>query len=197
MDLANIPSHFIDGFNHINENIFSTAVNAFVVIILYIISYYAIEKYQKDKADAAETRELAKQENINRIVDLLLFNTYNDCLTCLKALSNPQIIKTIIVPKVDFNKPIAEDKTMQVYLYRPFSSFKEIMQFAENGYLSIAQLKEYLWVQSKYQDVVRDKIVLYDIDKIDGLKNIKSKADAEFTSLYFYLSNKVDGKKNN
>ena len=77
MDLANIPSRFIDGFNHINENIFSTAVNAFVVIILYIISYYAIEKHQKDKTDEAEKREQIKEGNTKEVAELLICNTYN------------------------------------------------------------------------------------------------------------------------
>ncbi|MBE6740844.1 MAG: hypothetical protein E7570_00920 [Ruminococcaceae bacterium] len=202
LDCENIPSRFVGGFSHINENIFGVVVNALTVIVLYIISYFAIEKRQQEKADEtekreqeAEKRELVKQENINKIVDLLILNTYNDCLARLKALSTPHVIDTVIVPKIDRNKPMEENRIMQIYLHQPFSSYEQIMQFAENGYISIKQLKEYLWVQNKYQHIVQDKIVMFDIDKIKGLEKLKDNSEAEFASLYRFLENAVSNKK--
>ncbi|MBR2278347.1 MAG: hypothetical protein IJ872_03940 [Eubacterium sp.] len=172
MDLANIPSRFIDGFNHINENIFSTAVNAFVVIILYIISYYAIEKHQKDKTDEAEKREQIKEGNTKEVAELLICNTYTQCMKTIESVQDDRRFKNYIIPKVGYGGTVRDEKKLEEYINFPFQNFEQIMDLAKAGYVTREELDEYLNIRSDFKNTIKSKIEYHDDSEDTEVKKL-------------------------
>ena len=195
LDLADIPSRFIASFSHINEDILGVVINSFVVIVLYIISYYAIEKHQRDKTEAEEEREKIKHENSKKAANLLINNTYTECLETLRLIGNPYILEEFIVPKIDFSKTLIENELERSLLNRPFNNIDQILNFAASGYIDQDELKNYFEVQKKFRSVVMQKITFFDLKNIEHKTEkqleLEKSVGQDFNELYSFLEFKV------
>lgn len=137
---------------NINIDLFSSLLNATVVITLYLVSYFVIEK-----------RAIKKEKNAKDVVDVLIEDTYKKCKVMLSAAEKRTFVKKYIFPKVTNDKPMFEDKFLNHLKSYPFSSYETIMQFCVNGIIDKEYIKEYLYVKSTYERLLSNRITMFDL----------------------------------
>ena len=182
IDSFNIPSFIDNSITNINGEIFSAALNALVVISLYIISYFAIEKRQQKKDD-----------NAKEIARLLIESAYNDCVKILKDFEDEEKFERYIKPKIEHGV-ISNDKGKEEIINGPFKNSSEIMQLAESGYVTKRDLENYLRARTSFNRVISNCIFwMYEYQFYNIKDNNKQKEhykkDIEFFNkeVNFYL----------
>lgn len=153
LDYINLPTILGLKLANINSEVFGILFDATIVIILYVISFFYIEKRQVDK-----------DINSKNTVSILIKKTYEECLGNLEFLDNKLILKQYVIPKIDGNKTDSENKIVHNLQTLPFSSFDTIMTLATNGYVGQKELDEYLDIKKDYQHLVSVKITFYDLE---------------------------------
>ena len=154
LDYINFPSLIGLIPDKINADFFSIIFDAFIVLILYVISFYYIENKQNEKDD-----------NARDVVDVLLEKTYQECFDNLNFLDNREMIEKYIIPKVDGNKTDSENKVINNLQTLPFSSLDSVIGLASNGYIEKTKLNDYLDIKKEYQYLISVKITFFDLVK--------------------------------
>lgn len=127
--------------------------NAIVVVVLYAITYLALDK-----------RQIQKEKNSKEMADLLLLNTYRSCYDSLSFICDSEFAKRYIVPKADFNKTIQDDDIIKNICNSPFRTNDNILRLAESGYVEKETLQKYLTIQNDFKYWSSTKIAFYDLD---------------------------------
>lgn len=153
LDYINLPYVFNIKIANINIDLFGALLDAVIVVVLYLFSYFYIENRQK-----------LKDENAKNVVKILFNKTYDECLKNLIFLDSKEIIKEYIIPKIDGNKTSLDNRIITNFQKLPFSSFDTIMNLATNGYISDDDFATYVEVQREYQYLINMKITFYDLD---------------------------------
>lgn len=153
LDYINLPYVFNIKFVNMNVDLLGILLDATIVIVLYLFSYYYIENRQK-----------LKDENAKNVVKVLFKKTYEECLKNLQFLDNKQIVEEYIIPKIDGNKTSLDNKIITNFQKLPFSSFDTIMNLATNGHISDDDFATYVEVQKEYHYLINMKITFYDLD---------------------------------
>lgn len=138
---------------NLSDGVFSSVLNALVVVSLYIISYFVIDK-----------RSIRKEQNAKEVVDVLIKETYKKCEEMISLLENKDIVREYIFPKITNDKPIFADEVLNHLKTHPFSSYETIMQFCVNGVISGDYIKEYLYVKSTYEGIVSTIVLVFDVN---------------------------------
>lgn len=152
LDYFNIPGSMGMKSERINMDFFGIFLDAVIVIVLYIVTYYFVDH-----------RQIQKDTNSRDTADTLLLYTYKDCQDYLSIIYDPEWVKQYIVPKIDGNKPAGENKVIMEIQNSPFGSQNEVLELAKNGYIDKAVLAKYLQIQKEYQHMVRVKIIFFDL----------------------------------
>ena len=148
LDWVNLPSIIGIPINSINATYFGVLFNAFIVVVLYIISFFAIEKQQQKK-----------DENAKAIAHALIDYTYTDCLMALEYYENDEEFKNSVVPKIQHGAIRDEQKEQEIF-NQPFESFEQIMHFVEGGYISEQDLSNYFFVRRRFKLILSNKVTL-------------------------------------
>ena len=167
LDYFNCPKLIGFDFTNINSDLFGVVVNSLVVILLYIITYFEIDK-----------RQLRKDENAQKTACVLLIRTYNLCLNIIEQLDNKIALKNYIIPKMDSCKTVQENPILLNIKNIPFDTFENILNLSENGHMDTERFNSYLWIKDKYGDYIQNRILFFDLELIplnheqEQLKNI-------------------------
>lgn len=153
LDYINISSILKIKINNINMDLLSIFFDSLVVIILYIVTYFHIDK-----------KRILKDANSEKVANVLMRQTYLECLDNLKLINNKQMLKEFIVPKVDFDKTDSENKVVVNLQNLPFKSYDNLMNLAISGYVSENRLDKYLWIKKEYAYIISIKITFYDLE---------------------------------
>lgn len=137
---------------NINFELFGILFDAFIVITLFVISFFYIDNRQNEK-DA----------NARDIVKVLLTKTYDECLNNIKFLDNKEFVRNYIIPKINGEKIDSENKVVKNLQTLPFESFNTIMDLAKSGYVDKSSLSQYLDIKKDYQYLISVKITFYDL----------------------------------
>lgn len=100
-DYLNVPRLLGLSSERINMGFFDALLNAVIVIVLYIITYFFVD-----------SRQIQKDANAKDTANVLLLYTYKECLDNLRIVGNIEWVKKYIAPKVDGDKPVTENKIM-------------------------------------------------------------------------------------
>lgn len=152
LDYLNVPQLLGLSSNRINMDFFGVLLNSVIVVVLYIITYYFVDR-----------RQIQKDANSKDTADVLLLYTYKECLDNLQMVWNREWVKKYIVPKVDGNKPVTENKIIMNLQGLPFSSKREILELSKSGYVEKEVLARYLYIQKEYNHIINMKITFYDL----------------------------------
>lgn len=152
LDYLNVPQLLGLSSNRINMDFFGVFLNSVIVVVLYIITYYFVDR-----------RQIQKDANSKDTADVLLLYTYKECLGNLRMVRNSEWVKKYIVPKVDGNKPVTENKIIMNLQRLPFSSKGEILELSKSGYVEKEVLARYLHIQQEYNHIINMKITFYDL----------------------------------
>lgn len=152
LDYFNIPRLMGLSSDRINMDFFDVFLNSVIVVVLYIITYYFVDR-----------RQIQKDTNAKDTADVLLLYTYKECLDNLCMLRHTFWTKEYIIPKVDGNKPINENSVVSNIQNFPFVSKGEILELSKGGYIEKEVLARYLHIQQEYKHVVAMLITFYDL----------------------------------
>lgn len=173
MDLNGVPSNFRIPILNINTTILAVVISTSAAIIIFIISYFAIDE-----------KSVKRVKNARKAGEIYIVNTYNKCLEILELISNEDMLRNYIVPKIDFNKSNLDNKAFVDLVNLPFDTFDEIKQLFISGYYTKNEIENYLNIKKEFHNVVSDRITFFDIKN-----NIETE---EQRALYVYLVKKRD-----
>ena len=140
-------------FSNINIELFNIVFNSFIVVLLYIITYFKINK-----------KEIDKEYNSKQIAYILMTSSYKQCKEKILLFDNNDIIHKDIVPKVDFNTLLYNNTIVNNLQNEPFSEIEHIIQLATNGYIEKELFNKYMSFKRDYKSYIQLKIIFFDID---------------------------------
>ncbi len=143
IDYINLVSIFNINVSNLNMDIFCTVLNIFIIILLYIISFYYIDNKQNEK-----------DQNATDIALLLIKTTYEKCINTLSVLDNNILIKDYISPSNIETK----GETLTFIQNMPFGFNNDILQLARNGYIEKQLVETYIDIQKNYELLVLIKL---------------------------------------
>ena len=152
LDYLNVPQILGLSSNRINMDFFDVFLNSVIVVVLYIITYYFVDR-----------RQIQKDSNAKDTADVLLLCTYKECLDNLRMVWNPNWVREYIVPKVDGNKPMNENRILSNLQNFPFSSKSEVLELSKGGYVEKNVLINYFQIQKEYKHIISMKITFFDL----------------------------------
>lgn len=152
LDYLDIPSFIGLRITSLNYDLFGAVLNAFVVIVLYIITFIIVDK-----------RQIKKDENAKQTANILLLYTYKQCKDTLALVNDQNILDTYIVPKVDFNKTDADSAVIMNLKNNPFIEHSKILDFAATGVVDSLRLSRYYQIMDLYKSYISLRITFFDI----------------------------------
>lgn len=152
LDYLNVPQLLGLSSNRINMGFFDVFLNSVIVVVLYIITYYFVDR-----------RQIQKDTNSKDTADVLILYTYKECLDNLQLVWHHDWVREYIIPKVDGNKPINENRIIANLQNFPFESKSEILELSKGGYIEKDVLSRYLHVQKEYKHIIAMCVTFYDL----------------------------------
>lgn len=146
LDYFNVLTRIGINIKNVNLELF----NIFVVIILYISTFYFIDK-----------KQIEKENNKVEVSKLILKSVYEMCLENIE-LYDDKVINKNIVPKCDFDKTIFEDEFMSKLLNQPFQSENILLELLKDGSVPKDIYEEYLTCKESYISYLSKRIMLFD-----------------------------------
>lgn len=153
LDYFNLPSILGFKMSNVNYTLIDTVLNVSVVIALYIITFFLIDK-----------RQIRKDDNAKGTADILMLSAYNQCKELSKIVDTQSWLERYIVPKVDFNKTDLDNRVILNLRNNPFAEHSHILLLAENGAISRGDLMKYLEIMELYKSFISLRITFYDIN---------------------------------
>lgn len=142
--------------SNINLDLFGLVVNSLIVIVLYVITYFEIDK-----------RQVKKDENSQNLTYSLLLKTYKSCLNTVNLLENKTVLRKYIVSQIDFDKLENENSIYASLKNLPFDSYNHVLALAENGFVEVNFINKYLVIKEKYISYITFCISFFDLDYIE------------------------------
>jgi len=148
VDYIEIPS--ILGLDMSNMN--WDFLNIIVVIILYIITYKALDE-----------RTVQKENNKKEVALFLMEQSYQSCKRYIDML-NQEVVERYILPKMDFNS--TKNTVLESLQEIPFNNDSNILDLVKDGQISRLQIEGYLKVKADYGQYINMRILFYDAPEI-------------------------------
>lgn len=186
VDYSNIMYPISKNLNYDFLNIF---INSSVVIFVFLLTYYMIEKQTSD-------REKIVEYNKKNVLRILLTQVRKEWGDVLEILENQNLLERFIIPKIDFdsNSNLVEENLKN----NPFKNEQYIIDLFEAGIANFQELDNYINLKQKFQKYISLKIALFDLDeqkeKISREKYEKAKKELQklHNEVYLILNNKLN-----
>ncbi|WP_346660566.1 hypothetical protein [uncultured Veillonella sp.] len=153
LDYFNLPSTLGFKMSNVNYTLIDTVLNVSVVISLYIITFFLIDK-----------RQIRKDDNAKGTADILMLSAYNQCKELSKTVDTQSWLESYIVPKIDSNKTALDNRVILNLQNTPFTEHSHILLLAENGAISRGDLMKYLEILELYKSFISLRITFYDMN---------------------------------
>ena len=162
LDYLDIPSFMGLHVTALNYDLFGAVLNAFVVIVLYFVTFIIVDK-----------RQIINDENAKQAASILLLYTYKQCKDTLTLINNQKVLDTYIVPKVDFNKTDVDSLVTMNLKNMPFVEHSKILDFATTGAIDAPRLERYYQIMNRYKSYISLRITFFDIYNYNGSEHIE------------------------
>lgn len=166
LDYFNLPSILGLKMSNVNYTLIDTVLNVSVVISLYIITYFLIDK-----------RQIRKDDNAKETADILMLSAYNQCKELSKIVDTQSWLEDYIVPKIDFNKTNSDNPIILNLQNIPFTEHSHILSLAENGAISRGDLMKYFEIMELYKSFISLRIIAYDVNDATTDKQQKFRSE--------------------
>lgn len=166
LDYFNLPSILGFKMSNVNYTLIDTVLNVSVVISLYIITYFLIDK-----------RQIRKDDNAKETADILMLSAYNQCKELSKIVDTQSWLEDYIVPKIDFNKTNSDNPIILNLQNIPFTEHSHILSLAENGAISRGDLMKYFEIMELYKSFISLRIIAYDVNDATTDKQQKFRSE--------------------
>ncbi len=186
IDYSNVMYPVSKNLNYDFLNIF---INSSVVIFVFLLTYYMIEKQTSD-------REKKVEYNKKNALRILLTQVRKECVDVLEILENQNLLERFIIPKIDFDchSNLVEENLKN----NPFKNEQYIIDLFGAGIASFQEFDNYINLKQKFQKYILLKIVFFDLDtqkeKISKEKYEMAKKELQelHDEVYMILNNKLN-----
>lgn len=158
LDYMNVPSHLGIHTDSINYGLLGTIINSLVVIVVFIISFIAIDE-----------KQISKDENVRDTANILLWYSYQKCNENLQIVDNQQMLEQFVIPKIDFDKPHADSRVITNLQNNPFEWDSNLLKLASDGAIDKQTLIMYLKIKGVYKNYISNRITFFDLDRVGYL----------------------------
>lgn len=175
IDFSNIFSTI---FSKLNWTFLEIIINNVILIMLFFITYFLIDKRNMDKNDE-------KMNNQEYVLKQLLIETYTECIKTIELLDNNEVLSRYIVPKVDFNKTDSDNFVVTNLKNSSFKNENIILELFKEGIFSTIYLRNYLRIKNEYQEYISIRITFFDREELTKSSRLKlgKNLDLELNSL--------------
>lgn len=141
-DYNNILSKKGIDVSRLNFDLLGIFVNSIIVIGLYLMTYFLIDK-----------KNIQTRNNQEEIIRYMLKNDYNACLNYLKLMSDNLTIERIS-KHIKGDVLLYKDDFFMNYINIPFENYQNITNYAIQGIVSRELLEKYYFIKRSYKEVV-------------------------------------------
>lgn len=175
IDFSNIFSTI---FSKLNWTFLEIIINNVILIMLFFITYFLIDKRNMDENDE-------KMNNQEYVLKQLLIETYTECIKTIELLDNNEVLSRYIVPKVDFNKTDSDNFVVTNLKNSSFKNENIILELFKEGIFSTIYLRNYLRIKNEYQEYISIRITFFDREELTKSSRLKlgKNLDLELNSL--------------
>lgn len=186
VDYSNVMYPVSKNLNYDFLNIF---INSSVVIFVFLLTYYMIEKQTSD-------REKIVEYNKKNALRILLTQVRKECVDVLEIIENQNLLERFIIPKIDFDSHsnLIEENLKN----NPFKNEQYIIDLFETGIANFQEFDNYINLKQKFQKYILLKITFFDLDmqkkKISKEKYEMAKKELQelHDEVYMILNNKLN-----
>lgn len=150
MDYLNVFYEIGISIGNVNMEFWNIFINGFIVVVLYIITYLAIDK-----------RQIKQLDNKRNIAIMLLREAFKECLSDIE-LMDKEVYRTQAANKINFDDYLNNNVAFQTLVDGPFQNHDMILSFAKEGILSSKQLETYLNVKKEFRLFLIMSITFFD-----------------------------------
>lgn len=150
-DYLNLFSVIGINTEQINFDFASIVISNGVVILLYIITYLALD-----------SRDIKKKKNQRATAELLLLSTYKETLETVKLFQKDEAAKAA-QRHCQPNKLNFQDPVMQQYINLPFTYNDMICEFAKEGVIADNEFNDYIKIRKLYKSHINIRVGFADL----------------------------------
>ena len=201
-DYFNIPSHIGLSVGNVHLGTTGDVLNVLMAFGIFIFTFRVIDE-----------REIKKNKNARSTAIILMRATYASCLETLSIVDNQYYLAKHIVPKIDFNRSLDENKIEKHLMDDPFKEDKAIIDLAKDGMIKPEEWIDYLiskyeiqplvlyeWIDylrivDLYHNFITLRITFFDIDyasQTDEQYAMKNKIATDRLFLKRFLEEKIE-----
>lgn len=152
IDYFNVAAFLGLHITNLNMEFFDIFFNSFIAILLYIITYYTIDK-----------KQINKENNATSTAYILMLLSYKKCKDTIELFDKDEIVYKYVVPKVDFEKTPKDNPVVKSIESQPFETFEQVLQMSQSGQVSKERLQAYFLIFEQYKLYVSLKITFFDV----------------------------------
>lgn len=150
-DYNNLFAKIGVSISNLNIDLFGIFINLIVVVGLYIITYFLIDK-----------KNIETRNNQEEIIKYMLKNDYETCLRYLGLLSEKLTIERIR-NHINEDVLLCKDEFFVNYINIPFENYESITNYAIQGIANKKLLESYYYIKRSYKEVVTGIVHFSDI----------------------------------
>lgn len=183
LDYCNIPRLIGISIDRINIEFFNTLLNSTIVVVLYTLTYYFVDR-----------RQIQKDKNVKDTADVLILCTYKECLDNLSLVTDYEWVSKYIIPKLNGDIPVNDNIVISNIQNFPFASKSEILELSKGGYLKKTVLSKYCQIQKDYKSFISLKITFYDLitPETDKQRELYFNLEHRYNSLLHLLNAEIE-----
>jgi len=145
----------------LNWDFLSIVIGNFVVISLYLTTYFLIDK-----------RNLERNNNQEQSAKIVLREIYSKCEEDILLYDNKEVLERIS-KKCDFDIPIFQDPMIARIKDYPFEYEEIIFTAASNGMLTESEFDSFIKIRNEFKTYVTRRIIFFDAEE-NEIKNTQN-----------------------
>jgi len=145
----------------LNWDFLSIVIGNFVVISLYLTTYFLIDK-----------RNLERNNNQEQSAKIVLREIYSKCEEDILLYDNKEVLERIS-KKCDFDIPICQDPMIARIKDYPFEYEEIIFTAASNGMLTESEFDSFIKIRNEFKTYVTRRIIFFDAEE-NEIKNTQN-----------------------
>ena len=147
-DYYNIPYYYNINIANLNWNFLDILINLSIAVVLYLCTYYLIEK-----------NNIKKHNNKLNIMNYILKTSYEECLNYIELLNSGSLANGMFLSKVGKTSELSKNDYFNDFVNFPFSNHDIIINLINDGNLGVEKFKKYFEIKNDYRTYIAQRIV--------------------------------------
>lgn len=147
LDYYNIANYYNINIVNLNWNFIDILINSSIAIVLYLCTYYLIEK-----------NNIKKHNNKLNIMNYILKTSYQECLNYIELLNSGPLANEMFLSKVGKPSELSKNDYFNDFVNFPFSNHDLIINLINDGNLDVEKFKKYFEIKNDYRTYIAQRV---------------------------------------